>query len=44
MMRTSEFDFALPERLSAQTPLERRDASRLLALDRETGRVRHLHF
>ena len=44
MMKTSDFDFVLPERLIAQTPLARRDASRLLALDRETGQVRHLNF
>lgn len=44
MMKTSDFDFALPERLIAQTPLERRDSSRLLAMDRQTGALRHLHF
>ena len=43
-MKTSDFYFDLPPGLIAQTPLERRDASRLLALDRETGEVRHLHF
>ena len=34
----------LPEELIAQTPLERRDASRLLVLDKETGATRHMHF
>ena len=43
-MKTSDFDFYLPEKLIAQTPLERRDASRLLALDRETGATSHHHF
>lgn len=44
MMKTSDFDFALPEHLIAQTPIERRDASRLLAMDRRTGALRHLRF
>ena len=43
-MKTSDFTFDLPPELIAQTPLERRDASRLLALDRATGATRHLHF
>ena len=43
-MKTSDFDFQLPEELIAQTPLERRDASRLLTLDRESGAVEHHHF
>ena len=43
-MKTSDFDFYLPEELIAQTPLERRDASRLLVLDKETGATRHMHF
>ncbi len=43
-MKTSDFDFDLPQELIAQTPLERRDASRLMALDKTTGEVRHLHF
>ena len=43
-MKTSDFDFYLPEELIAQHPLERRDASRLLALDKETGAVSHHHF
>lgn len=43
-MKTSDFDFFLPEELIAQTPLERRDASRLLTLDKVTGAVEHHHF
>ena len=43
-MKTSDFYFDLPEELIAQTPLERRDASRLLLLDRETGEITHKHF
>ena len=36
-MKTSDFNFELPPELIAQTPLDRRDASRLLVLDRSTG-------
>ena len=43
-IKTADFDFYLPEELIAQTPLERRDASRLLVLDKETGATRHMHF
>lgn len=43
-MKTADFDFYLPEELIAQTPLERRDASRLLTLDKNTGAVGHHHF
>jgi len=43
-LKTSDFDFQLPEELIAQTPLERRDASRLLTLDKTTGAVGHHHF
>ena len=43
-MKTSDFNFELPEELIAQTPLERRDASRLLTLDRTTGEWRHRRF
>ena len=43
-MKKSDFNFDLPEELIAQTPLERRDASRLLLLDHETGEITHKHF
>ena len=43
-MKTSDFDFYLPEELIAQTPLERRDTSRLLTLDKQTGETTHRHF
>ena len=43
-LKTSDFWYDLPEELIAQTPLEKRDASRLMVLDRETGAVTHKHF
>lgn len=43
-MKTSDFNFDLPEELIAQTPLEKRDFSRLMTLDRRTGDYSHLHF
>ena len=43
-MRTSDFWFDLPQELIAQTPIEPRDHSRLLCMDRETGRCSHRHF
>ena len=43
-MKKSDFFFELPEELIAQTPLERRDASRLLVLDKQTGEITHRHF
>lgn len=43
-MKKSDFFFDLPHELIAQTPSERRDASRLLCLDRETGAIQHKHF
>lgn len=43
-MKTKDFWYDLPEELIAQTPLEKRDSSRLLALDRHTGEIKHRHF
>jgi S-adenosylmethionine:tRNA ribosyltransferase-isomerase len=43
-MRSDELDYDLPEELIAQRPLERRDESRLLVYERETGAVRHRRF
>ena len=43
-MKTKDFDYALPEELIAQTPIERRDASRLLCLNKVTGEFSHHHF
>lgn len=43
-MNTADFDFHLPEELIAQTPLEKRDASRLLIVNHETGQMEDTHF
>ena len=43
-MKTSDFWYDLPEELIAQTPLEKRDTSRLMVLDRNSGKVSHKHF
>ncbi len=43
-MKTHDFWYDLPEELIAQTPLLQRDASRLLVLHREDGRLEHRHF
>lgn len=43
-MRTDDFDYELPECLIAQTPLIKRDESRLLVLDRNTGIIEHKKF
>ena len=43
-MRTSDFDYHLPQELIAQTPVEPRDASRLLVMDRSTGMTEHRLF
>ena len=43
-MKTHDFYYDLPEELIAQTPLEKRDTSRLMVLDRNTGEVSHKHF
>lgn len=43
-MRTDDFDFYLPEELIAQTPLDKRDSSRLLVLNKNDGSIEHKHF
>ena len=43
-MKTQDFWYDLPEELIAQTPLQQRDSSRLMLLDRATGEVRHSQF
>ncbi len=43
-MKVSEFDYHLPEEFIAQRPIEPRDASRLLVVDRSTGRFEHAIF
>ncbi len=43
-MKTSDFDYHLPPELIAQTPIEPRDAARLLQLERSSGAIGHFHF
>jgi S-adenosylmethionine:tRNA ribosyltransferase-isomerase len=43
-MKTAEFDYHLPKELIAQSPIEPRDASRLMVLDRQTGAIEHQIF
>ena len=43
-MKTHDFWYDLPEELIAQTPLQKRDSSRLLVMDRVSGVVSHRHF
>ena len=43
-MKTDDFDYELPEYLIAQTPLEKRDNSKFLVLDKENGNIEHKHF
>lgn len=43
-MTVEEFDYDLPEELIAQTPLKKRDESRLMVLDKKTGEIEHRHF
>ncbi len=44
MMKTSDFDYILPEELIAQTPANPRDSSRMLVFDRENDKIEHKHF
>ena len=43
-MKTSDFDYQLPEELIAQTPLEKRDHSKLLILDKDNGQIEDKYF
>ena len=43
-MKKSDFHYELPEELIAQTPLERRDTSRLMLVDKHSGELEHRHF
>lgn len=43
-MKTSDFFYELPKELIAQVPMEPRDHSRMMLLDRQTGEIRHKHF
>ena len=43
-MTTNDFNYELPVKLIAQTPLQKRDSSRLLVLDKNTGEVEDKHF
>lgn len=43
-MHINDFDYELPKELIAQSPAEKRDCSRLMVVDRETGEVAHKHF
>ena len=44
LVKTEDFNFELPEQLIAQTPLKKRDESKLLVLDKETGNIEHKCF
>ena len=43
-MKTDDFDYVLPEELIAQTPLEKRDNSKLMVVDKKTGEIKHEVF
>ncbi len=43
-LKTADFYYDLPERLIAQHPMEKRDSSRLMVIDRKSGKVEHKHF
>ena len=44
LTKKSQFNFDLPPELIAQSPIEPRDASKLLVLDKTTGTLKHQHF
>lgn len=43
-MKIEDFDYELPEHLIAQTPIQKRDTSRMMVLDKKTGEIEHRHF
>ena len=43
-MKTSDFYYDLPEELIDQEPLQKRDGSRLMVLDKKSGEIEHRHF
>ena len=43
-MKTDDFDYYLPENLIAQTPINKRDESKLMVLNKETGTIEHRYF
>ncbi len=43
-MKTDDFDYELPEHLIAQTPLEKRDSSKMMSLNKKTGEIDHKSF
>ena len=43
-MKTDDFNYCLPDELIAQSPLEKRDSSKLMILDRNTGKIKHSKF
>ena len=43
-MNINQFDYELPKELIAQTPLKERSSSRLLVLNKNTGKIVHEHF
>ncbi len=43
-MKTDDFNYDLPEALIAQTPLKNRSESKLMVLDKKTGKIEHKHF
>lgn len=43
-MKADDFDYYLPENLIAQTPINKRDESKLMVLNKETGTIEHRHF
>ena len=43
-LKLDDFDYYLPDNLIAKYPLEKRDNSKMLVLDKTTGEIEHKHF